>query len=102
LKSQFRGVGLQVALFSIVAFCARMQRNVLGFPYQVRIVGEMKDAEYERMLGLVERPGNVIGELVGHIGALFSEASALGTILRRDSAQPWLLQVGTPSFGRSH
>jgi len=28
--------------------------------------------------------------------------SALGTILRRDSAQPWPLQVGTPSFGSSH
>jgi len=27
---------------------------------------------------------------------------AFGTILRRDSAQPWLLQVGTPSFGSSH
>jgi hypothetical protein len=32
----------------------------------------------------------------------FSGVSALGTILRRDSAQPWLLQVGTPSFGSSH
>src|ERR1039457_6654218 len=32
----------------------------------------------------------------------FSGASACGTISRRDSAQPWLLQVGTPSFGSSH
>jgi hypothetical protein len=32
----------------------------------------------------------------------FSGVSALGTTLRRDSAQPWLLQVGTPSFGSSH
>ena len=32
----------------------------------------------------------------------FSGVSAVGTILRRDSTQPWLLQVGTPSFGSSH
>src|ERR1022692_5252791 len=32
----------------------------------------------------------------------FSGASAFGTILRRDSAQPWLLQVETPSVGSSH
>src|ERR1022692_412170 len=32
----------------------------------------------------------------------FSGESDVGTILRRDSAQPWLLQVGTPSFGSSH
>ncbi len=32
----------------------------------------------------------------------FSGVSDVGTILRRDSAQPWLLQVGTPSFGSSH
>ncbi len=32
----------------------------------------------------------------------FSGVSAFGTTLRRDSAQPWLLQVGTPSFGSSH
>jgi hypothetical protein len=32
----------------------------------------------------------------------FPGASALGTILCRDSAQPCVLQVGTPSFGSSH
>lgn len=31
-----------------------------------------------------------------------AECLSLGTVLRRDSAQLRLLQVGTPSFGRSH
>jgi hypothetical protein len=31
-----------------------------------------------------------------------SGVSALGSISRRDSAQPWFLHVGTPSVGSSH
>jgi hypothetical protein len=30
------------------------------------------------------------------------EGVSFGAVLRRDSAHPWLLQVGTPSFGKSH